>query len=166
MAYRSLYAIGMPAGHRERDLQPVVIRDRDAGVAPGEGPREDLFRIGETVPRAGGVQVQVDPDHRVAFRRLRGRLTQHRQNPRGFALQRFHRAFVRDHVIGARVPTRRPVRFLNVGDFDGDLIQDLAIVESGAAGSAKDTLSIAFGARDGESAWRVPAERALAEVAR
>jgi hypothetical protein len=52
------------------------------------------------------------------------------------------------YLVEARVATARPLLFLNTGDFDGDLLGDLALIESGAMSQAKDTLSIAYGARD------------------
>ncbi len=52
------------------------------------------------------------------------------------------------YQVPARIATQRPVSFLDAGDFDGDLIRDLAIVESGSEVERKDSLSIAYGARD------------------
>lgn len=51
-------------------------------------------------------------------------------------------------LVDARVATARPLLFINTGDFDGDLLGDLALIESGAMSEGKDTLSVAFGARD------------------
>jgi hypothetical protein len=51
-------------------------------------------------------------------------------------------------LVDARVATARPLLFINTGDFDGDLLGDLALIESGAMSQGKDTLSVAFGARD------------------
>ena len=61
----------------------------------------------------------------------------------------FHNGTGGPYVIGARIATARPLRFLSAGDFDGDLISDLAMLEAGPASAGKDLLSIAFGARDG-----------------
>lgn len=60
----------------------------------------------------------------------------------------FHNGSGGPHVIGARVATARPLRFMDTGDFDGDLISDLAIVEEAATSQGKQTLSVAFGAAD------------------
>ncbi len=49
------------------------------------------------------------------------------------------------HQIAAELSTRGPLRFLTTGDFDGDLIRDVAYVEDGAS-LQKQFLSVAFGA--------------------
>jgi hypothetical protein len=60
------------------------------------------------------------------------------------------------YLVGARVSTPRPLRFIATGDFDGDLIFDLAIVDEGAGSQGKQTLSVAFGTADG---LPLPAQR-------
>jgi len=47
------------------------------------------------------------------------------------------------------IPTERPVQHLAVGDFDGDLIDDLAFVETAVSASERDAVMIAFGAYAG-----------------
>jgi FG-GAP-like repeat len=49
------------------------------------------------------------------------------------------------YVTETSIPTEQPVLFLGVGDFDGDLTNDLAFVEQAATGETRDSLSIAFG---------------------
>lgn len=51
-------------------------------------------------------------------------------------------------ALGSSITTRGPVRFLTTGDFDGDLIGDIAYVEGGITGGS-DLLTMAYGARDG-----------------
>ena len=51
--------------------------------------------------------------------------------------------------ISAALATRGPVRFLAAGDYDGDLIGDVAFIEGGSPRSPTDQLAVAFGARDG-----------------
>jgi FG-GAP-like repeat len=53
------------------------------------------------------------------------------------------------YQIPARLSSHGPVRFLTTGDFDGDLIGDVAFVEDGPPRQQTDQLSVAFGARDG-----------------
>ncbi len=52
------------------------------------------------------------------------------------------------HQIPVRLSSRGPLRLLTTGDFDGDLVGDVAFLEGGAR-HEPDQLSIAFGARDG-----------------
>jgi hypothetical protein len=52
------------------------------------------------------------------------------------------------YEVPTTLPTRGGVRFLTVGDFDGDLLNDLAFVETGAPASSTDALAVAFGRRD------------------
>jgi hypothetical protein len=52
------------------------------------------------------------------------------------------------YLIGASLPSEGSVRFTAAGDFDGDLITDVAYVESGSPTEGADFLSIAFGTRD------------------
>jgi hypothetical protein len=61
----------------------------------------------------------------------------------------FHNGTGDLYVIGVRVATQRPLRFFTTGDYDGDLIQDLAILEQGAASAGNDTLSVAYGVANG-----------------
>jgi hypothetical protein len=51
--------------------------------------------------------------------------------------------------IAARITTQGPLRFLTTGDFDGDLIGDVAFLQSGPPKEATESLLIAFGKRDG-----------------
>jgi hypothetical protein len=48
--------------------------------------------------------------------------------------------------VGAHIATRGSVSFLSTGDFDGDLIGDVAYVEGSSSGT--DLLAISYGARD------------------
>jgi len=50
------------------------------------------------------------------------------------------------NLVAAQIPSGRPVSQLALGDFDGDLIRDLAFVEASGSESELDTLMIAFGA--------------------
>jgi hypothetical protein len=52
------------------------------------------------------------------------------------------------YLVGASLPSDGPLRFLATGDFDGDLISDVAYVESGPPTEGSDFLSVAFGTRD------------------
>ncbi len=54
------------------------------------------------------------------------------------------------------LPTEQPVQFLTVGDFDGDLTNDIAFVERPTAGDDRASLSIAFG-----NVGRLPADPRL-----
>jgi hypothetical protein len=72
----------------------------------------------------------------------------------------FHNGTGGPYVIGARVATTRPVLFMTTGDFDGDLIGDLALIEGGATSDGKDTLAVAFGARDS----LLPAAKRVTEI--
>lgn len=51
--------------------------------------------------------------------------------------------------VPARLGSSGPLRFLTTGDFDGDLIGDVAFIESGPPRNPIDQLAVAFGARDG-----------------
>lgn len=62
--------------------------------------------------------------------------------------------------IGARITTQGPLRFLTTGDFDGDLIADVAFLQGGPPPGAKDSLMVAFGKRDGVA----PAGSRIAEL--
>lgn len=53
------------------------------------------------------------------------------------------------HQVAARLSSHGPVRFLTTGDFDGDLIDDVAFVEDGSPSQVAAELSVAFGQRDG-----------------
>lgn len=52
------------------------------------------------------------------------------------------------YQIGASLPSEGPLRFLTTGDFDGDLLDDVAFVESGPPADGIDFLALAFGTRD------------------
>jgi hypothetical protein len=52
------------------------------------------------------------------------------------------------YAVPARISTQGPLRLLASGDYDGDLITDVALVEGGAPGAPTDALAIAFGTRD------------------
>jgi hypothetical protein len=54
----------------------------------------------------------------------------------------------RPFPVPARISTQGPLRFLATGDYDGDLIQDVALIESGPPQDPNDSLAIAFGNRD------------------
>ena len=60
-----------------------------------------------------------------------------------------------------RLTTPGSLRFMSVGDFDGDRMQDVAYVQSGPSKDGDDSLAIAFGQRD---AFPL-AEQRIAEVA-
>lgn len=45
----------------------------------------------------------------------------------------------------SKIPTDFPVSKLEVGDFDGDLVNDLALVEVGAGANDQDEVTVAFG---------------------
>ena len=51
-------------------------------------------------------------------------------------------------LVSARINTQGPVRLLAAGDFDGDLIRDVALLESGPPKNPTDSLAVAFGDRD------------------
>jgi hypothetical protein len=55
------------------------------------------------------------------------------------------------------VPTERPVERLAVGDFDGDLVNDLAFVELRTLSRSKEQISVAFGRPAGPPEAPVPA---------
>lgn len=50
------------------------------------------------------------------------------------------------------VPTSAPTQTLSVGDFDGDLVNDLAVLEAPRVGESKSTVKIAYGAAFGRLA--------------
>jgi len=52
------------------------------------------------------------------------------------------------HAVSTRLPTAGPVLQLAIGDFDGDLLKDVAYVEAAAAPEERESLMIAFGVRD------------------
>lgn len=52
------------------------------------------------------------------------------------------------YQVAAALPTGGPVQFLTTGDFDGDLINDVAMVEGDRTREAAGFLSLAFGLRD------------------
>jgi hypothetical protein len=65
------------------------------------------------------------------------------------------------YPVPARLGTQGPVRLLATGDYDGDLIADIALVESGPPKHPSDSLAVAYGSRD-----RVPlAPLRIAELA-
>ncbi|HEX5661541.1 MAG TPA: VCBS repeat-containing protein, partial [Polyangiales bacterium] len=49
-------------------------------------------------------------------------------------------------LLESKILSARPVGQLTIGDFDGDLIQDLALVEQAASEQELDTVKVAFGA--------------------
>jgi VCBS repeat protein len=61
-------------------------------------------------------------------------------------------------LIGFRLPSSRPVDALVVGDFDGDLLNDLAFTESGSA-SGQSSIMLAFGATSGPPRTPTPVAR-------
>jgi FG-GAP-like repeat len=52
----------------------------------------------------------------------------------------------KEHLTSFTVPTDRPVAHLAVGDFDGDLVGDLAFVETAVSSEERDAIMISFGA--------------------
>jgi hypothetical protein len=64
-----------------------------------------------------------------------------------------------ENVNAFTVPTERSVRQLAAGDFDGDLIQDVAFVQSGSRVAPEDEVSIAFGNVSGAPGTPVTAAR-------
>ena len=61
----------------------------------------------------------------------------------------FYNADGKGSVTPFRITTARPVRHLNVGDFDGDFINDLAFSQIDAQSEQADSVLIAFGAPAG-----------------
>lgn len=62
-------------------------------------------------------------------------------------------------LTGFVIPTEQPVRLLEVADLDGDLVNDLAIVERPPPGDERDTITVAFGNLAGPPARPVPTAR-------
>lgn len=58
-----------------------------------------------------------------------------------------------------RLPTSGPVLHLGVGDFDGDLLNDVVYVEAAPSADERETLMIAFGVRDAPPEKAVPVAR-------
>jgi hypothetical protein len=50
------------------------------------------------------------------------------------------------NIVGTTVPSGRPVSQLAVGDFDGDMIHDVAFVEASNSDAEPDSLMVAYGA--------------------
>jgi hypothetical protein len=50
-----------------------------------------------------------------------------------------------DMLSAFDIPTHRPVTILEMGDFDGDLVNDLALVERASGPGERDTITVAFG---------------------
>jgi hypothetical protein len=65
-----------------------------------------------------------------------------------------------EHPTAFNLTTSGPVRELTVGDFDGDLLSDLAFAEASASSSRPDALMVAFGNLAGSPS----APRAIARV--
>lgn len=61
--------------------------------------------------------------------------------------------------MSARVPTAGLVRQLAVDDYDGDLINDVAYIEAPSSAEERESLVIAFGARDEAPSKGVPVAR-------
>ena len=57
------------------------------------------------------------------------------------------------------IPTQQPVSMIEVGDFDGDLVNDLALVERASDASEVDTVTMAFGNFAGPPGAPVPVAR-------
>jgi len=51
-----------------------------------------------------------------------------------------------EHLTAFNIPTDRPVRHLAVGDFDGDLVNDIAFVETAVQEGERHAILISFGA--------------------
>jgi len=64
-----------------------------------------------------------------------------------------------DFVNPFTIPTATTVRHLAAGDFDGDLIRDVAFVQIGSRSAPEDVLSVAFGNPVGAPAAPVTAAR-------
>lgn len=64
-----------------------------------------------------------------------------------------------DALTSFEIPTRQPVVMLEVADFDGDLVDDLALVERVPSGGERDTISVAFGSLAGAPLDPVPVAR-------
>lgn len=62
-------------------------------------------------------------------------------------------------LISARLATSGRVLHLAVGDFDGDLLNDIVYVEAAPSAEERETLMIAFGVRDGSPSKAVPVAR-------
>lgn len=62
-------------------------------------------------------------------------------------------------LISTRLATSGPVLHLAVGDFDGDLLNDIVYVEAAPSADERETLMIAFGVRDGAPSKAVPVAR-------
>lgn len=65
----------------------------------------------------------------------------------------------RAHLHPFSLPTDRPVSDLAIGDYDGDLINDLAFVEVMASADQRDLVMVGFGAPAGPPAPPVPVAR-------
>ena len=68
------------------------------------------------------------------------------------------------NVTDTVVSTSAPTQALTVGDFDGDLVNDLAVLESPRFGEAKSTVKIAYGAVSGRLAEPVTVAQLLQPV--
>jgi hypothetical protein len=66
------------------------------------------------------------------------------------------------HLTDFNIPTRGPVAHLAIADLDGDLINDLAFVETAPSASDRDTVSVSFGRLSGPPLAPAP----IARVAR
>ncbi|MET0344354.1 MAG: VCBS repeat-containing protein [Polyangiales bacterium] len=58
----------------------------------------------------------------------------------------FYNGSARPWLLASRISTVRPVAHLTTGDFDGDLIGDLALVEPASRADERDTVKVAWGA--------------------
>jgi hypothetical protein len=64
-----------------------------------------------------------------------------------------------DTLTAFEIPTQEPVTMLDVADFDGDHVEDLALLEAAPAAGGRDTVTIAFGNLAGPPAAPVPVAR-------
>ena len=76
----------------------------------------------------------------------------------GLGIDFFNGASARE-LVSARLPTAGLVLQLTVGDFDGDLINDIAYIEAASSAQERESLVIAFGVRDEAPSKGVPVAR-------
>jgi hypothetical protein len=63
------------------------------------------------------------------------------------------------HLTDFSIPTDRPIAHLAVADFDGDLIDDLAFVESATSVGDRDAVMVSFGRLSGPPLLPTPVAR-------
>jgi FG-GAP-like repeat len=107
-----------------------------------------------SVPRFDGGPARYEPAEQnlgepwtrayVADLNADGKMDVAAASDQGLGIALFHGTGTR-YLTQSSLPTRAPVPFLAVGDFDGDLTNDLAFVERATTREARDSLAIAFG---------------------